>query len=150
MCVQCTVQGVAGDGTQQGTCASGNVCNLDGKCSLCSATNSIPHGGCSKLNPICNGGTECVCDKALSTICTADIHSVCDGYAIADPFGGGSCLCGTTSGSGSNSVCSGNTPICKYVNFATPTDSTSTSATCQVNTHCCIQYFKCIILYEHL
>ena len=121
---QCNVNGAQGDGTQAGTCGTGMVCNTDGSCTLCAVTGSFPHGGCTSLNPICNGGSSCVCDPNGSLSCTSDIHSTCDGHATTSPFAGGTCKCGT------NSACSTPLPSCKAPNFAAVTDASS--ATCQV------------------
>ena len=132
---KCNVNGAQGDGTAQGTCDSGFVCNDDGSCTMCAVTNSFPHNGCTTLNPICNGGTSCVCDPASSLSCSSDNHSICDGYATMSPFSGGSCICGTTAGMGTNSACTGELPSCKAANFAAVTDSTS--AICQVKTKRC-------------
>ena len=99
---------------------------------MCVVTNSFPHSGCTALNPICNDGTSCVCDPSSSLSCSSDNHSTCDGYATVSPFSGGSCICGTTAGMGTNSACTGELPSCKAANFAAVTDATS--ATCQVKT----------------
>ena len=132
---KCNVNGAQGDGTAQGTCDSGFVCNDDGSCTMCAVTNSFPHSGCTTLNPICNGGTSCVCDPTSSVSCSSDNHSICDGYATMSPFSGGSCICGTTAGMGTNSACTGELPSCKAANFAAVTDATS--AICQVKTKRC-------------
>ena len=95
-------------------------------------TDPFPHSGCTTLNPICNGGTSCVCDPNASLTCSSDIHSTCDGFATTSPFLGGSCICGTNAGGGTSSACIGELPSCKATNFAGITDSTYTSATCQV------------------
>ena len=102
---------------------------------MCAVTNSIPHNGCTTLNPICNGGTSCVCDPSSSLSCSSDNHSTCNGYATMSPFSGGSCICGTTAGMGTNSACTGNLPSCKATNFGAITDATS--ATCQVKAKKC-------------
>ena len=120
---------------KQGTCESGFFCNNDGSCAMCAVTNSIPHSGCTTLNPICNGGTSCVCDPSSSLSCSSDNHSTCNGYATMSPFSGGSCICGTTAGMGTNSACTGNLPSCKAANFGAITDATS--ATCQVKAKKC-------------
>ena len=86
-------------------------CHVDGSCSFCSSTagglagtDTVPHSGCTALNPECNaGGTACqcdqvVCDKETSTVCSAKV-----------------CKCG-----GSN-ACSGMMPKC---------DTSSKPATC--------------------
>ena len=131
-CYKCNFNGAQGDGTTQGTCESGLLCNADGSCTMCVVTNSFPHSGCTALNPICNGGTSCLCDPSSSLSCSSDNHSTCDGYATVSPFSGGSCICGTTAGMGTNSACTGELPSCKAANFAAVTDATS--ATCQVQT----------------
>ena len=107
------------------------VCNADGSCSVCAITSSLPHGGCDTLNPICKGNTECVCVQDPATTCSADIHSLCDGYASTDPFVGGSCICGTSSG-GTGSACMSTMPSCKNDYFSAYTEATRESATCQV------------------
>ena len=130
--LQCNVDGSQGDGKERGTCDWGNVCNSDGSCSVCSETSSLPHGGCSRLNPVCKGGTECVCDQNSPLSCDAKIHSLCDGFSSVSPFDGGSCLCGTAA-TGSNTACTDSKiPNCKVGTFETPTDASSVSATCRV------------------
>ena len=132
---KCAVDGAQGNGKTQGTCDSGYVCNDDGSCSICAPvgiTDPFPHSGCTTLNPICNGGTSCVCDPNPSLTCSPDVHSTCDGFAITSPFYGGSCICGTNAGGGTSSACIGELPSCKATNFAGITDATFTSATCQV------------------
>ena len=132
---KCAVDGAQGNGKTQGTCDSGYVCKDDGSCSLCAPvgmTDPFPHSGCTILNPICNGGTSCVCDPNASLTCSSDVHSTCDGFATTSPFYGGSCICGTNAGGGTSSACIGEQPSCKATNFAGITDATFTSATCQV------------------
>ena len=111
------------------------MCNDDGSCSICSPvgiTNPFPHSGCTTLNPICSGGTSCVCDPNVSLTCSSNVHSTCNEYATTSPFSGGSCVCGTAAGAGTNAACFGEQPSCKATNFAGVTDATFTSATCQV------------------
>ena len=85
----CTVDGVAGNGTSQGTCPADTKCHSDGSCSVCSFTaddhagdESDPHSGCTKLNPTCNKDkTTCHCDESKSMICDKTTASVCHNKA---------------------------------------------------------------------
>ena len=126
---KCTKTGGGrGDGSTPGTCGAG-YCNSDGTCTTtCGFISSIPHSGCSDVNPICDSGTSCKCDTSADTTCESNIHSICDGYSSTTPFTGGSCKCGTSAGSGSNKECSGALGAC----FVAPGSALNT-ATCKVN-----------------
>ena len=123
--LQCTkTDGSTGDGTTQGTCANSiHKCQADGTCAFCATSSSLPHTGCTELNPVCNGGTECTCNPSSSTTCNSVTSSICDGASNVSPYSGGTCKCGLVANFGSGVICSSPTPKCS---------GTGVSATCGV------------------
>ena len=77
-----------------------------------------------------------MCDTDTFSTCSSSniepVHSICTGYAVDAPYGGGSCVCGTTDSGGTGSACEDPYPICRSENFGHLTTLTRSSATCQV------------------
>ena len=124
--------GIKGDGTTKGTCYNSNdKCQADGTCSVCASRTELPHTGCEELNPICNGGSTCVCNPGSpEVICDPSTSSLCSGANKDSPYAGGTCKCGLMASGGTDNVCtSNNNGLSKCV---TGSDSTSHTATCQV------------------
>ena len=130
-----------GNGTEPGSCTNNeHFCRSDGTCGTCAVKSTLPHSGCTELNPVCKQDTsECTCDPTTSSSsdlhyrCTSETASMCDdpGHAGGDPpYKGGTCKCGISDnfGDGTGSMCDTSSRIPKCVNSIT-----ATKATCQVN-----------------
>ena len=71
----CTVNGIPGDGTTQGTCNTGMLCHANGTCTLPCRVNGIPGDGTTRGT--CNQDQLCKADGTCTgSTYIKDFHAI--------------------------------------------------------------------------